>query len=208
MTIRKNEDWGSTVVRPEDLVICETDAATSQLATDFYLQQKPMPAIAITRSSLSRTLGKEGSNVNSQNMQATPFDLIEVTFVDASMIEQKVLALGYGLLRKSWWRGDIVAAMNTSFIGDWDCAPRSHPNDGKFDLLAVSSKMKSTQRLIASRRLKFGTHLPHPQISVKQLTSFEADCSAKPNLYVDNRRFMSVNQCKFRLLPDALTLYW
>jgi hypothetical protein len=208
MTIRKNEDWGSTVVRPEDLVICETDAATSQLATDFYLQQKPMPAIAITRSSLSRTLGKEGSNVNSQNMQATPFDLIEVTFVDASMIEQKVLALGYGLLRKSWWRGDIVAAMNTSFIGDWDCAPRSHPNDGKFDLLAVNGEMKSTQRLIASRRLKFGTHLPHPQISVKQLTSFDADCSAKPNLYVDNRRFMSVNQCKFRLLPDALTLYW
>ena len=208
MTIRKNEDWGSTVVRPEDLVICETDAATSQLATDFYLQQKPMPAIAITRSSLSRTLGKEGSNVNSQNMQATPFDLIEVTFVDASMIEQKVLALGYGLLRKSWWRGDIVAAMNTSFIGDWDCAPRSHPNDGKFDLLAVNGEMKSTQRLIASRRLKFGTHLPHPQISMKQLTSFDADCSAKPNLYVDNRRFMSVNQCKFRLLPDALTLYW
>jgi hypothetical protein len=208
MTIRKNEDWGSTVVRPEDLVICETDAATSQLATDFYLQQKPMPAIAITRSSLSRTLGKEGSNVNSQNMQATPFDLIEVTFVDASMIEQKVLALGYGLLRKSWWRGDIVAAMNTSFIGNWDCAPRSHPNDGKFDLLAVNGEMKSTQRLIASRRLKFGTHLPHPQISMKQLTSFDADCSAKPNLYVDNRRFMSVNQCKFRLLPDALTLYW
>ncbi len=208
MTIRKNEDWGSTVVRPENLVICETDAATSQLATDFYLQQKPMPAIAITRSSLSRTLGKEGSNVNSQNMQATPFDLIEVTFVDASMIEQKVLALGYGLLRKSWWRGDIVAAMNTSFIGDWDCAPRSHPNDGKFDLLAVNGEMKSTQRLIASRRLKFGTHLPHPQISMKQLTSFDADCSAKPNLYVDNRRFMSVNQCKFRLLPDALTLYW
>jgi len=208
MTIRKNEDWGSTVVRPENLVICETDAAASQLATDFYLQQKPMPAIAITRSSLSRTLGKEGSNVNSQKMQATPFDLIEVTFVDASMIEQIVLAMGYGLLRKSWWRGDIVAAMNTSFIGDWDCAPRSHPNDGKFDLLAVSSEMISTQRLIASRRLKLGTHLPHPQISVKQLTTFEADCSAKPNLYVDNRRFMTINQCKFRLLPDALTLYW
>ncbi len=208
MTIRKNEDWGSTVVRPENLVICETDATASQLATDFYLQQKPMPAIAITRSSLSRALGKKGSDVNAQNMQATPFDLIEVSFVDASKTEQKVLAMGYGLLRKSWWRGDIVAAMNTSFIGDWDCAPRSHPNDGKFDLLAVSSEMKSTQRLIASRRLKLGTHLPHPQISMKQLIIFEADCSAKPNLYIDNRRFMSVNQCKFRLLPDALTLYW
>ena len=208
MTIRKNENWGATAARPENLVICETDEAASQLATDFYLQQKSIPPIAITRSNLSRALGTKGADAKSQNMQATPFDLIEVTFVDASKTQQKVLALGYGLLRKSWWRGDIVAAMNTSFIGDWDCAPRSHPNDGKFDLLAVSSEMKSTQRLIASRRLKFGTHLPHPQISVKQLTSFDADCSVKPNLYVDNRRFISVNQCKFRLLPDALTLYW
>jgi len=208
MTIRKNQDWGVTVARPESLIICENDAAASQLATESFLQQKPIPAIAITRSNLSRALGAKGADVNSQNMQATPFDLIEITFADDSKTEQKVLALGYGLLRKSWWRGEIVAAMNTSFIGDWDCAPRSHPNDGKFDLLTVTSEMKPTQRLIASRRLRLGTHLPHPQISVKQLTSFEADCSAKPNLYIDNRKFLSVKQCKFRLLPDALTLYW
>ena len=208
MTIRKNENWGATAARPENLVICETDEAASQLATDFYLQQKSIPPIAITRSNLSRALGTKGADAKSQNMQATPFDLIEVTFVDASKTQQKVLALGYGLLRKSWWRGDIVAAMNTCVIGDWDCAPRSHPNDGKFDLLTVKSQMKPTQRLIASRRLRLGTHLPHPQISVKQLTSFEADCSAEPNLYVDNRKFVCVNQCKFRLLPDALTLYW
>ena len=208
MTIRKNQDWGVTVARPESLIICENDAAASQLATESFLQQKPIPAIAITRSNLSRALGAKGADVNSQNMQATPFDLIEITFADDSKTEQKVLALGYGLLRKSWWRGEIVAAMNTSFIGDWDCAPRSHPNDGKFDLLTVTSEMKPTQRLIASRRLRLGTHLPHPQISVEQLTSFEADCSAKPNLYIDNRKFLSVKQCKFSLLPDALTLYW
>ncbi len=208
MTIRKNEDWGVTVTRPENLVICETDAAASQLATNYFLQQKPIPAIAITRSNLSRALGTTGADIDSQNMQATPFDLIEITFADDSKTGQRVLALGYGVLRKSWWSGEIVAAMNTSFIGDWDCAPRSHPNDGKFDLLTVKSEMKPTQRLIASRRLRLGTHLPHPQISVKQLTSFEADCSAEPNLYVDNRKFVCVNQCKFRLLPDALTLYW
>jgi len=208
MTIRKNQDWGVTVARPESLIICENDAAASQLATESFLQQKPIPAIAITQSNLSRALGTKGADINSQNMQATPFDLIEVTFADDSKTEQKVLALGYGMLRKSWWRGEIVAAMNTSFIGDWDCAPRSHPNDGKFDLLTVTSEMKPTQRLIASRRLRLGTHLPHPQISVEQLTSFEADCSAKPNLYIDNRKFLSVKQCKFRLLPDALTLYW
>lgn len=208
MTIRKNENWGVTVARPENLVICETDAAASQLVTDCYLQHKSIPAIAIRQSNLSRALGTTGADIDSQNMQATTFDLIEITFADDSKAEQRVLALGYGLLRRSWWHGEIVAALNTSFIGDWDCAPRSHPNDGKLDLLTVNSETKPTQRLIASRRLRLGTHLPHPQISVKQITSFEADCSAEPNLYVDNRKFVCVTYCKFRLLPDALTLYW
>ena len=208
MTIRKNANWGSTVARPENLVICESDAAASQLVTEHYVQKQIFPAIAIAKSNLARALGSNGADVNAQIMQATPFDLIEIAFTDDSNRQQKVLALGYGLLRKSWWRSEIVAAMNTSFIGDWDCAPRSHPNDGKFDLVTVRTEMNPTQRLIALRRLRLATHLPHPQISVKQLTSFDADCSAKPNLYFDDRRFSCVNRCKFTLIPDALTLYW
>ncbi len=208
MTIRKNANWGSTVARPENLVICESDAAASQLVTEHYVQKQIFPAIAIAKSNLARALGSNGADINAQIMQATPFDLIEIAFTDDSNRQQKVLALGYGLLRKSWWRSEIVAAMNTSFIGDWDCAPRSHPNDGKFDLVTVRTEMNPTQRLIALRRLRLATHLPHPQISVKQLTSFDADCSAKPNLYFDDRRFSCVNRCKFTLIPDALTLYW
>ena len=208
MTIRKNENWGTIVARPKNLVICASDAAASQLITEHYVRKQNFPAIAIVKSNLSRALGSIGSDAHAQNMQATPFDLIEIAFTDDSNKEQVVLALGYGLLRKSWWRSKIVAAMNTSFIGDWDCAPRSHPNDGKFDLVTVQKEMNPTQRMIALRRLRLATHLPHPQISVKQLTSFDADCSAEPNLYVDDHRFSCVKRCKFSLIPDAITLYW
>ena len=208
MTIRRNENWGTIVARPKNLVICASDAAASQLITEHYVQKQIFPAIAIVKSNLARALGSIGSDASAQNMQATPFDLIEIAFTDDSNKEQVVLALGYGLLRKSWWRSEIVAAMNTSFIGDWDCAPRSHPNDGKFDLVTVRKEMSPTQRLIALRRLRLATHLPHPQISVKQLTSFDADCSTEPNLYVDDRRFSRVKRCKFSLIPDAITLYW
>ena len=208
MTIRKNEDWGTTVFRPENLVTCASDAAASQLITEYYEQKRLLPAIAIVKSNLGRALGSNGSDANAHTMQATPFDLIEITFTNESNREQVVLALGYGLLRKSWWRSEVVAAMNTSFIGDWDCAPRSHPNDGKFDLIKVKKEMNPRQRLFAWRRLGLATHLPHPQISVRQLTSFEADCSAEPNLYVDDQRFSCVKRCKFSLIPDAITLYW
>ena len=208
MTIRKNENWGSTVARPKNLAICKSDADASQLVTECHVQKRAFPAIAISKSNLARALGSSGAKTNAPTMQVTPFDLIEITFVDSSNKGQTVLALGYGLLRKSWWRGEIMATMNTSFIGDWDCAPRSHPNDGKFDLVTVNAEMNLTQRLIASRRLRLATHLPHPQISVKQLTSFDADCFSKPDLYVDGHRFSGIKHCKFRLVADAITLYW
>ena len=208
MTIKKSQDWGETVARPKDLEICETDAAASQLLTKHHLRKQAFPAIAIIKSDLARALGTTGADPKAERMQATPFDLIEISFDGELATEQIVLGLGYGLLRKSWWHGEIVAAMNTSFIGDWDCAPRSHPNDGKFDLLTVTNQMNATQRLIASRRLKHATHLPHPQISVKQSADYEANCKARPNLYVDNQKFSRISQCRFRLLPDALTLYW
>ena len=82
MTIRKNEDWGTTVFRPENLVTCASDAAASQLITEYYEQKRLLPAIAIVKSNLGRALGSNGSDANAHTMQATPFDLIEITFTD------------------------------------------------------------------------------------------------------------------------------
>lgn len=208
MTIKKGSNWGSTVARPIDLVTCQSDLEASKLLTEHYLQKKPFPAIAISRSNLARALGTKGASASNQTMHATPFDLIEISFVDASNAKQTVLALGYGLVCKSWWRGEIAATMNTSFVDNWDCAPRSHPNDGKFDLLTVANEMSVSQRLIASRRLRFGTHIPHPQISVKQMTYFETQCPTRPDLYIDDQKFSSVRSCSFKIMPDAITLYW
>ncbi|MDA2954922.1 MAG: hypothetical protein O3B17_03685 [Actinomycetota bacterium] len=208
MTISKHLEWGRDILKPEDLVICQDDAAASRLLTLLVGESKHLPIIAIKSSKLARALGTNGAQLESKSMRALPFDLIKINFTNSSNEKVMVIAIGYALLRNSWWRGEITAVLNTSFIGDWDCAPRSHPNDGKFDVVSVGSQMRPMQRLIASRRLRLGTHLPHPQISTHQTTSLELSSSALPNLFVDGQRFAKVSQISFTLLPDAVTLCW
>ena len=208
MTISKHLEWGRDILKPEDLVICQDDAAASRLLTGLISESKHLPIIAIKGSKLARALGTNGAQLESKSMRALPFDLIKINFTNSSNEKVMVIAIGYALLRNSWWRGEITAVLNTSFIGDWDCAPRSHPNDGKFDVVSVGSQMRPMQRLIASRRLRLGTHLPHPQISTHQATNLELSSSALPNLFVDGQRFAKVSQISFTLLPDAVTLCW
>ena len=208
MTISKHLEWGRDILKPEDLVICQDDAAASRLLTGLIGESKHLPIIAIKSSKLARALGTNGAQLESKSMRALPFDLIKINFTKSSNEKVMVIAIGYALLRNSWWRGEITAVLNTSFIGDWDCAPRSHPNDGKFDVVTVGSQMRPMQRLIASRRLRLGTHLPHPQISTHQATNLELFSSALSNLFVDGQRFAKVSQFSFTLLPDAVTLCW
>ncbi len=208
MTISKHLEWGRDILKPEDLVICQDDAAASRLLTGLISESKHLPIIAIKSSKLARALGTNGAQLESKSMRALPFDLIKIDFKNSINEKVMVIAIGYALLRNSWWRGEITAVLNTSFIGDWDCAPKSHPNDGKFDVVSVGSQMRPTQRLIASRRLRLGTHLPHPQISTHQATNLELSSSALPNLFVDGQRFAKISQISFTLLPDAVTLCW
>lgn len=208
MTISKHLDWGRNILKPTDLVVCQDDADASRLLTGLVGERKHLPMVAIKSSKLARALGTNGAQLESKSMQALQFDLIKIDFTNSSNEKVMVIAIGYALLRNSWWRGEITAVLNTSFIGDWDCAPKSHPNDGKFDVVNVSSQMRPSQRLIASRRVRLGTHLPHPQISTHQATGLEISTRALPNLFVDGQRFSKVSQINFTLLPDAVTLCW
>ena len=214
MTIRKGVNWGQQIARPEDLVTCQDDAAASVLITNNLLNLQKLPQIEIRSSNLARVLGIGGAKNTTDSRDTTSkifstlFDLIRVDCVTVDGTAITVFCLGYALLRNSWWHGEIVAVLNQSFIGDWDCAPRAHPNDGKLDVVIVSSKMKPSQRLRASRRVRSGTHVPHPDITTVQRTYFEATISGPKILVVDGRRIAAVKACKFTVIPDAVTLCW
>ena len=110
------------------------------------------------------------------------------------------------LARHGWWRSRIVAAMNAQHRGTWDVAPRSHPNDGRVDLVEVAASMTPRDRWRASRRIEQGTHVPHPAISVRQVTTATVAFEAPVRLWLDGVPWGSAASFTLTVEPDAFTV--
>jgi hypothetical protein len=107
--------------------------------------------------------------------------------------------------RRSWWRGEVVAAMNAEHLGPWDVAPRGHPNDGRLDVVHVVD-LGLHDRWKAWRRLPTGTHVPHPAISVRPTASADLALRRPLRVLLDGRPAGSTDHLAIRVDPDALTV--
>jgi diacylglycerol kinase family enzyme len=104
--------------------------------------------------------------------------------------------------RRGWWRGRIVAAMNAQFLGDWNVAPKGHPNDGRLDLL--DADLPVDERLQVRARLKAGTHLPHPRIEERRVEAVQLDLARPTPVHLDGELVGTARTLSIRIEPDAL----
>ena len=104
--------------------------------------------------------------------------------------------------RRSWWRGRVVAVMNAQWLGSWDVAPRSHPNDGLLDVFDVS--MSVGDRLKARSRLPLGTHVPHPDIAQQRVSSLQVELGRPTPIRLDGELVGKASALSLRIEPDAL----
>jgi diacylglycerol kinase family enzyme len=97
--------------------------------------------------------------------------------------------------------------MNVEFIGEWDIAPRGHPNDGRVEVVDVDASMSVRERLAARRRLPTGTHVPHPSIATKSVRSGSWQFERPVDVVVDGRRVDRASALSIDVLADAATVY-
>ncbi len=203
MTIKPGASWGRQVAPPDDLIVVDGDA--SLVATLVRSGGRP---IAVRSGDLARTLG-----VTSQDGRTTvnevPIDLIEVRLDDAS---EPLMACAHLIARSPWtrghwWRGPVLAVMNAEFIGDWDVAPRGHPNDGRAEVFEVDPSLSTRDRLAARRRLPNGTHVPHPQVVRRSVRHATWKFPQPLMVIVDGRRVGRASSLSISVVPDAAVVY-
>jgi diacylglycerol kinase family enzyme len=136
-------------------------------------------------------------------------DLLEVRLDDA---EEPIVACAHVVARSPWpsghWlRGRILVVMNAEFIGDWDIAPRGHPNDGRVEVVDVDPSMSARERLAARRRLPTGTHVPHPRIATRSVRTGSWQFARPLDVVVDGRRVDRASTLSIDVLADAATVY-
>jgi len=200
MTIEKGEPWGSPGTLPADGLVVRSDAEARAIVEQARRAAEPVPTLGLLGGDLCRTVGGAGDEARLRSDEAVrlPVDL------GAVLIDGRLhWFVAHLVARKRWWRGRVYAAMNAEFIGQWDVAPRSHPNDGRLDTFDVT--MSTGERLKARGRLPSGTHLPHPQIKERRVSAAQVDVEGL-DVWLDGECIGPAKTLSIRVEPDALTV--
>jgi hypothetical protein len=190
VTIEKGQPWGDAVTRPDDLLVVDSDAALARA-----LVERSGRPVGPCAGDLHRSLGSPPSR---REMQRLPVDLLT-----CRIGERSAVAVAHVVMRSSWWRGPIIAAMNVDHLGSWNVAPRAHPNDGRVDVVEVASSMRLRERWQARRRLPAGTHVPHPAITMSAVRQRSWQFDRDMTVWVDGVRAGTTRTVSIEVVPDA-----
>ena len=196
MTIRKGEAWGAPGELPSHGVVCSDDAEAHHVVTAALRAGEPVPPIGIEGGDLCRTLGGNGAGVTTV-----------VCDLGVALLDGRLFWFVSSLVARPgrWWRGRAWLAMNAAHLGDWNIAPRAHPGDGLLDVLDI--RVGPTVWPSAKRRMRTGSHVPHPSIEEKRTRGTQVELDAPMFVWLDGiRSEEKVRNISVRVEPDALTV--
>jgi diacylglycerol kinase family enzyme len=192
VTVERGRAWGRTAPLPDDGIVVRRDRDAASAARDGR-------TVGLLGGDLCRTLGGIGDEGRLHSSEATTLS-IDICEVDVDGRTHVFLA--HVVARRSWWTGRVWAAMNAEWLGDWDVAPRAHPGDGLLDTFDVT--MSSRDRLKARRRLRTGTHVPHPAIAQQRVARAEAAFATPLRIWVDGVRVGEATSLSVRVTSDLV----
>jgi len=200
LPVARGEAWGQPGALPRHGVLVGSDREARAIVTAARRAGEPVPPLGLLGGDLCKTLGGTGDEERIRSDQAVqlPCDLGSV-LLDGRLH----WFVAHLVVRRSWWRGRVVAAMNAQYLGRWDVAPRGHPNDGRFDVL--DADLPFDERLQARSRLRTGTHVPHPRIEQRHVAAIQIELDRPTPVWLDGERLDEpVRTLSLRIEPDAL----
>lgn len=211
MTIEKGKEWGHRGQCPDKVLLTHSDA-------DLIAQWLGDPSAVFMmisgdlHTSLGRPMWKEiNTSVDSHEVQFLPVDILRVVVSknDQANTAKTVEMYALSSVQIGSWlsRGRFVCVSNCGFVGDYNIAPRAHPNDGEMDVVTVSSHIDWRQRLQARSRARLGNHIPHPAIAMERGVSHSwTKESPRERLLVDGIEVKRWSAVQVSVIADACTV--
>ena len=197
MPIEKGQDWGYEGTLGPTAPVVGTDRDAARLVTQASPHDLPVK-LGVSAGDLARTLGVRESFDPYEGNCLVPVDVLRVELEDRSEhVAAAHVIVGHPLVDRH-----VVVVMNAAFIGKRNVAPRSHPGDGKADV--VTFRLGPTDRFKALQRMVTGSHLPHPDITLRQRGSGTVEMARPRPVWIDGRRAGRSRTLEFAVLADAM----
>ena len=200
--IGRGEDWGATAAVPDGAIWVDDDAAAAEIVADARRRGVAAPPLVLTGGDLARTLGGTGDRSRLERGEGTRV----AVDIGAVLVDGRLRwFVAHLVARRGWWRGRVLAVCNAAFIGAWNVAPRAHPGDGRLDI--VDADLPVRDRLAARRRLRSGTHVPHPGISSRRAAAVQFDLDADLDIHLDHVPVGRAGALSVRVEPAAVDVW-
>lgn len=186
MTIRPGAEWGEPTTLTGDEPVARTDTAI------VSAHEGGNGPVVVRGGDIFRTLGGRAA----PEPRLLPLDLLEVAS-DAG----RHLAAAHVVVHGPTWAGKAAVAMNAAWLGPWYLGPRAHPNDGVVDITVGTLRLRD--RLHARSRARTGSHLPHPDLTVRRTNEAELHFDRPTPVWVDGVRVGRTRRLQLRVLADA-----
>lgn len=198
MTIKKGEEWGTVGPRPEGTIVVASDAQARAIVEPARRANRPIPPLYLRSGDLARTIGVVPGAAREET-RILPCDL------GAALLDGRLFWFVSSLVAgEALRRGHSFAAMNAAWLGDWNLAPKAHPNDGLLDTLEMRLSMGQARE--ARKRARLGDHLPHPGITVHRTAAIQLELPKALPVRLDGEHIGSFRTISVRCEPDALTV--
>jgi hypothetical protein len=198
MTIRRGEAWGEPAACPDNVRVVPTDRDLRDWVIWHRSRNLDIAPVGISGGDMARTCG--GATGPHPTAAKVSLDVMRVVLDDG----EPTWGVAHVVARRSWLSGELVFVMNAQFLGPYDLAPRSHPNDGRLDLLRVDPGMGRRGRLQARQRARTATHLPHPKLSMRSAAEFDVSFDNPLVVWIDGVRVGLATQLSVVAEPDAM----
>lgn len=211
MAVERHADWGRPGLPPNDLEWFVDDYSAARWIAARRTSGETDLEVGLSAGDMVRTLGR-GSSPVCYRLDVLDVRLMTTTgprsmMAVAHVVEVRPPRSLVGRLLRSTVSSPPAAkyVMNAEFVGDFDVAPRGHPNDGRCEVVEFAPSMASRQRRQAVDRMRRGDHLPHPDISVRRVgvESWEPIGA----VLVDGRLVAGVSSISVSVVPDAIVAW-
>jgi hypothetical protein len=201
VTIARGQAWGELGPLPDDGVVVRSDAEAAAVVAAARAEGTDPPPIGLLGGDLCRTVGGRGdvARLRTDDAARLTVDLLVVRLDDGPEHVVVAHALAH---RRFALLGPLVAVMNAAWVGEWNVAPRAHPNDGLAEV--VHADLSVGDRLKARRRLPSGTHVPHPRIRVERRAACTLELGRRVPVRLDGLVAGRARRLHVRIEPDAL----
>lgn len=193
--IEKGRDWGRPGTLQPGSPVFDHDHELGA-----FLEAGGTGTVGIVGGDLARTLGIAPDRDPGGAGVIVPIDAIRVA-LDG---QPSRIAVAHIVVGRWWLSTRFETVMNAAFVGAANIAPRAHPGDGRLD--RISFELPVGDRFEARRRLRTGTHVPHPGISVRRTTGDSIELDRPQPVRVDGRPAGRHRTIRFEVLSPAVEI--